>query len=159
MTLRNLRELRCEKSITEHFVVLITTYLSNSPNQEEEINDELLFLIELCNHHRETLWSIHSCETSAHPHFLKTWLAEIASPPSGEWAKLRLLLTPFIRTFGRLPRPRGSQLFSPLDEALAETGRRIKESGAIDGREVTTVREGDCLEATAPQPKASGPSM
>lgn len=151
MTLRYLRELRCEKTIGEQFVRLVANYLSNSPTRKDEINDDLFLLIELCNHHRKPLWTIYRDAATADRHDLKTWLFELATPPSGEWAQLRLFLTPFIRAFGMLPRPRGSQLFSPLDEDLAETGLDVREFGPVGGHEMTTGLDDRSLkvEATA----------
>lgn len=139
MHLRKLKELRCEKAIAEHFVELINTYLATSSSRNDDINDELLMLIEFCNHHRNTLWSLYRDGMAEYHHQLKTWLFEIASPPSGDWAELRLLLTPFIRTFGRLPRQRGSCLFSPLDEDLPVAVLQVREFGSTDEPEVPTV--------------------
>ncbi|MEY3896618.1 MAG: hypothetical protein RLZZ214_2138 [Verrucomicrobiota bacterium] len=149
LTLRNLKRLRCEKSIAEQFLGLVSNYLSNSPTRKDEINDDLFLLIELCNHHRQTLWSIYRDGATADQHDLKTWLYEIATPPSREWAELRLSLTPFIRAFGRLPRPRGSRLFSPMRDDLPETGSQDLESERIAEHELTIVEDGGSPDPTA----------
>lgn len=116
LTPRNLRRLRCEKSVTEHFVGLVTMFLANNPARKDTITDELYLLIELCNHHRNLLWQIYRNGEHDGPEPLKEWLHEMATPPSADWAELRLSLTPFIRTFGRLPRPKGTNLFSQMGE-------------------------------------------
>jgi hypothetical protein len=41
----------------------------------------------------------------------------MASPPSGDWAELRLSLAPLIRTFGLIPRPKGTHLFSQIGKS------------------------------------------
>ena len=74
----------------------------------------LALLIELRNHHRHVLWKIYQNGVTAERHHVKIWLHEIATPPSGVWTRLRHSLNPFIRTFGRLPRPRGAELLSPM---------------------------------------------
>lgn len=125
--LRDLRRLRCKKTIAEQFVGLVANYLSHSSHYQEEIPDELLLLIDFCNHHRTTLGSLYRDPATVDHTELRTWLHELATPPSGEWADLRLALTPFIRAFGRLPRPRGSKLFSPLKKTSEETESRPQE--------------------------------
>lgn len=149
MTLPNLRELHCEKTIGEQFVRIVASYLSNSPPRKDEITDDLFLLIEFCNHHRKTLWTLYRDGATADQHALKTWLSELATPPSGEWAELRLFLNPFIRAFGMLPRPRGTRLFSPLDEDLAETGLTVREIAPIGEHALTTVRDDGSLKAAA----------
>ncbi len=141
LTLRNLRRLRCENSIAEQFVGLVTQFLSNGHARKDEIGDELFLLIDLCNHHRATLWQLYRDGATDNRHLLKTWLYEIATPPSGEWAELRFSLTPFIRTFGRLPRPRGTALFSPVNGVLREAGLSGRESGPSGKPAVTSARD------------------
>jgi hypothetical protein len=117
LTPRNLRRLCCEKSVTEHFVGLVTMFLANNPARKDTITDELCLLIELCNHHRNLLWKIYRTGEHAGPEPLKKWLREMASPPSGDWAELRLSLAPLIRTFGLIPRPKGTHLFSQIGKS------------------------------------------
>jgi hypothetical protein len=117
---KNLPELRCEKTIGTRFVELVLEYLAQ-PAREGEINDQLYHLIVFCNYYRLPLRNL--CRNGTHPNqeLLETWLYEFATPPNGEWSELRYSTMPFIRAFGRLPRPRGSQLFSPLPNGINET--------------------------------------
>lgn len=154
MNLRKLKELRCEKAIAEHFVGLTNAYLSNGSSRNDDINHDLQVLVAFCNHHRNTLWRLYRDGTAERHHYLKTWLLEIASPPSGDWAELRLLLSPFIRTFGRLPRQRGSRLFSPLDEDLPVAVLQVREFGGTGKQEVPTVKIGSRLMMPESRPRA-----
>jgi hypothetical protein len=63
------------------------------------------------------LWKIYRTGEHAGPEPLKKWLREMASPPSGDWAELRLSLAPLIRTFGLIPRPKGTHLFSQIGKS------------------------------------------
>ena len=117
LTPRNLKRLRSEESVIEHFIGLVKMYLAGKPARKDSLNGELSLLIELCNHHRNLLWQIYRHGEHPGPEPLKDWLHELATPPSGDWAELRLALTPFIRTFGRLPRPKGSRLLSEPEQA------------------------------------------
>lgn len=120
LTPRNLKRLRSEESVIEHFIGLVAMFLANKPTRKDTITGELALLIELCNHHRNLLWQIYRHGEYSGPEPLKEWLHELATPPSGDWAELRLSLTPFIRSFGRLPRPKGSRLFSEPDQPVMQ---------------------------------------
>ena len=114
-TLRNLKLLSSDEAITRTFLDLVVEYLANANARKGEITDELYLLIALCNHHRQVLDILYRRDGMAVPQ-LRTWVHEFATAPAGDWAELRLALTPFIRTFGSLPRPKGSTLFSPMWE-------------------------------------------
>lgn len=140
MTLQHLRKLPSEDSVAEHFALLVTDFLIRHPAQKNGKYTELEWIIELCNHHRLTLWTVYRDQHAASHPFLKTWLTEIASPPSGEWADLRSSLNPFIRVFGLLPRRRGGQLFSPLDRD--RSGTELDTAGHSRENEETAVQDG-----------------
>lgn len=120
LTPRNLKRLRSEESVIEHFIGLVTMFLAGKPARRDTITEELSLLIELCNHHRNLLWQIYRHGEHSGPEPLKDWLYELATPPSGDWAELRLALTPFIRSFGKLPRPKGTRLFSEPEQAAMQ---------------------------------------
>jgi hypothetical protein len=121
-TLRNITRLSNDEAITRTFLDLVVEYLANADARRWEITDELYLLIALCNHHRQVLGILYRQDRMVDPQ-LRTWIHEFATSPTGEWAELRLSLTPFIRLFGALPRPRGSRLFSPMMPSNPEGGQ------------------------------------
>jgi len=112
LTPKALRGLRSEQAICEHFIGLVRNFHENPPRHRDTITKELSLLVIMCNHHRRILWNIYQ-SSGAMESSLNTWLYELSTIPSGDWPYLRLALTPFIRTFGRLPRPKGVDLLSP----------------------------------------------